>query len=56
MPKDGLSKKQIEKIIRIDINNIKNSLSDKNNSYSISQQNFNHKVSIMKNLSKILLN
>jgi hypothetical protein len=56
MPKDGLSKKQIEKIIRIDINNIKNSIPIKNNSYSISQQNFNHKVSVMKGLSKIFLN
>jgi hypothetical protein len=56
MPKDGLNNKQIEKLIRNDINNIKNSLSNKNNSYSISQMNFNHKVSVMKGLSKIILN
>ncbi len=56
MPIDGLTNKQIGKIINDDISNIKKSLINKNSSYSISQKNFNHKLSVIKNLSKILLN
>lgn len=56
MPVDGLSNKQIEKLINKDISNIKNTLSNKNNSYSISDKNFKHKLSVIKHISKIVLN
>jgi hypothetical protein len=56
MPIDGLNNKQIERLIRNDINNIKNSFFNKNNSYSINEKNFNHKIHTIKNINKIVLN
>jgi len=56
MPIDGLSNKQIDRLIRNDINNIKNSIATKNNAYSISENNFKYKLSAFKQMSKIVLN
>jgi hypothetical protein len=56
MPKDGLSNKQIERIVRNDVNTFKNSLSNKNSSYNISEVNLKHRVAMMKCINKIILN
>ena len=56
MPVDGLSNKQINKLIKSDINSIKKSFSNKNNSYDISSKNLSLKISTWKQMNKIVLN
>jgi hypothetical protein len=56
MPIDGLNNKQIEKLIRNDVTNIKKSFSNKNNSYDVSSKNLSLKISTWKQMNKIVLN
>jgi hypothetical protein len=56
MLKDGLTNKQIQNIVRSEINAFKNSFSNKNGSYNMSEINTKHRVALNKCINKIVLN